>query len=317
MSSLFAAFGDVTFSPKLSPTSFEVQQGAVFAEHALVQRAPRIQFVGRELDAITLGMDLHFSFCTPSEERDKLVKLMRAHEAHPLTFGDGAWWGWFVIERLTTTLEQCSPAGTPWLISLQAELKEFTGDPAKPLERPAVNDGTPTLAVFPGRGSLLSLAAPAAGGGVWDTMRQAVSYAGQAASVAKEAAGIVATAREMFTGNGMEIAGKVLGGIDGLAGRAAGLTGGFAESLTSCVASLTEPLSGLKEAVGMAKEARDVFNEGWQAARQLGLVKEESHFSTALGTLGNSLETGQRLIERTSPVLQTFTAKIASRKETT
>ena len=56
MSSLFAAFGDVTFSPKLSPSSFEVQQGAVFAEHALVRRAPRIQFVGRELDAITLGI---------------------------------------------------------------------------------------------------------------------------------------------------------------------------------------------------------------------------------------------------------------------
>ncbi len=317
MSSLFAAFGDVTFSPKLSPASFETQQGAVFAEHALVQRAPRIQFVGRELDAITLGMDLHFSFCTPSEERDKLVKLMRAHEAHPLTFGDGTWWGWFVIERLTTTLEQCGPTGTPWLISLQVELKEFTGDPAKPLERPAINAGAPTLAVFPGRASLLSLAAPAAGGGMWDTMRQAVSYAGQAASVAKEAAGIVSTAREMFTGSGMEIAGKVLGGIDGLAGRAAGLTGGFAESLTSCAASLAEPLPGLKEAVGMAKEARDVFNEGWQAARQLGLVKEESHFRMALGTLGNSLEAGQRLIERTSPVLQTFTAKIASRKETT
>lgn len=315
MSSVFAAFGTVTFSPKLSPTSFEVQQGAVYAEHALIQRAPRIQFTGRELDTVTLGMDLHFSFCTPSEERDKLVKLMRGHEAQPLTFGDGTWWGWFVIEHLTTTLEQCSPAGTPWLISIQAELKEFTGDPAKPLERPAVNNGTPTLAVFPGRGSLLSLAAPAVGGGVWDTMRQAVSYAGQAASVAEEAAGIVITAREMFTGSGMEIAGKVLGGIDGLAGRAAGLTGDFAESLTACAASLTEPLSGLKDAVGMAKEARDIFNEGWQAARELGLVKEESHFNMALGTLGNSLEAGQRIIERTSPVLQTFTAKIASRKE--
>lgn len=315
MSSVFAAFGDVTFSPKLSPTSFEVQQGALFAEHALIQRAPRVQFTGRELDAITLGMDLHFSFCTPSEERGKLVKLMRAHEAHPLTFGDGTWWGWFVIERLTTTLEQCSPAGTPWLISLQAELREFTGDPAKPLERPAVNDGTPTLAVFPGRGSLLSLAAPAAGGGVWDTMRQAVSYAGQAANVAREAAGLVSTAREMFTGNGMEIAGKVLGGIDGLVGRTAGLAGNFSDSLTSCAASLSEPLSGLKDAVGMAKEARDVFNEGWQAAREIGLVKEESHFNMALTTLGNSLEAGRRLIERTSPVLQTFTSKIASRKE--
>ena len=317
MSSVFAAFGDVTFSPKLSPTSFEVQQGAVFAEHALIQRAPRVQFTGRELDAITLGMDLHFSFCTPSEERSKLVKLMRAHEAHPLTFGDGTWWGWFVIERLTTKLEQCSPAGTLWLISLQAELKEFTGDPAKPLERPAVNDGTPALAVFPGRGSLLSLAAPVTGGGVWDAMRQAVSYAGQAVSVAKEAAGIVSTGRELFTGNGMEIAGKALGGIDGLAGRVAGLAGHFSESMTACAASLAEPLDGLKEAVGMAKEARDVFNEGWQAARQLGLVKEASHFSMTLGTLGNSLEAGQRLIERASPVLQTFTAKIGSRKETT
>ena len=177
MFSVFAALGEVTFSPRLSPSAFEASQGATFAEHALVERAPRIQFVGRTLDAISLGMDLHFSFCTPQEEREKLIAMMRKHEAQPLTFGDGTFWGYFVLTKVTTELEQCAPNGTPWLISLKAELKEFTGDPAQPQERPAVSASAPALSVFPGRASLLELAIPATGGGVWDGMRKAVSCA--------------------------------------------------------------------------------------------------------------------------------------------
>lgn len=219
MFSVFATLGDVLFAPRLSPSGLDVQQGAAFAEHALFSRAPRLQYTGRELDVLNLVFDLHFSFCTPAEEKKKLETMLRGHQAHPLVFGDGSWWGYFVLERLSTTFEQCSPSGTPWLISMQAELKEYTGDPAKPLERPAVSDGAPSLAVYPGQGSLLSLATPAAGGGLWDTMRTAVSFAQQARGIVSEATDLVGLARDVAGAGGpFEAVSLALGGADRLGG---------------------------------------------------------------------------------------------------
>ena len=113
MFSVFATLGDVLFAPRLSPSGLDVQQGAAFAEHALFSRAPRLQYTGRELDVLNLVFDLHFSFCTPAEEKKKLENMLRGHQAHPLVFGDGSWWGYFVLERLSTTFEQCSPSSTP------------------------------------------------------------------------------------------------------------------------------------------------------------------------------------------------------------
>ena len=40
MFSVFATLGDVLLSPRLSPSAFDAQQGAMFAEHALFSRAP-------------------------------------------------------------------------------------------------------------------------------------------------------------------------------------------------------------------------------------------------------------------------------------
>ena len=77
MFSVFATLGDALFSPRLSPSGLDVQQGAAYAEHALFSRAPRLQYTGRELDTLSLTFDLHFSFCTPVEEKKKLETMLR------------------------------------------------------------------------------------------------------------------------------------------------------------------------------------------------------------------------------------------------
>ena len=89
MFSVFATLGDALFSPRLSPSGLDVQQGAAYAEHALFSRAPRLQYTGRELDTLSLTFDLHFSFCTPVEEKKKLDALRDAFRAtHPeISFG--------------------------------------------------------------------------------------------------------------------------------------------------------------------------------------------------------------------------------------
>lgn len=322
MFSVFATLGDVLISPKLSPSGFDVQQGATFAEHALFSRPPRLQYTGRELDALSLIFDLHFSFCTPVEEKKKLETMLREHQAHPLVFGDGSWWGYFVLERLSTTLEQCGPTGTPWLISMQAELKEFTGDPAKPPERPAVSDGAPSLAVYPGSASLLSLAAPLAGG-LWDTMRTAVSYAQQARGIISEATGLVQLARDVANaGNPFDAVSLALGGADrlgGLLGKAGGLASGLGEALGACAAAL--PLesmasigASLKTAIGAAGELAGVVREGAALASALGV--DTGNVGRMLGQVDSCLTTGASCLDRCAPALQWLTAQVTTRQAT-
>ena len=313
MFSVFATLGDALFSPRLSPSGLDVQQGAAYAEHALFSRAPRLQYTGRELDTLSLTFDLHFSFCTPVEEKKKLETMLREHQAHPLVFGDGSWWGYFVLERLSTTLEQCGPTGTPWLISMQAELKEYTGDPAKPLERPAVSDGAPSLAVYPGSTSLLSLAAPLAGG-MWDTMRTAVSCAQQARGIVNDVTNIVGLARDVANaGSPFEVVSLALGGTDrlaGLFGRAGGLASGLAEALGACASTL--PAEDIREAVRAAGELTGLMRDGAALASALGA--DTGDIGRTLGQIDACLFEGKVALDRCAPVLQSFSAGIAARE---
>lgn len=313
MFSVFATLGDALFSPRLSPSGLDVQQGAAYAEHALFSRAPRLQYTGRELDTLSLTFDLHFSFCTPVEEKKKLETMLREHQAHPLVFGDGSWWGYFVLERLSTTLEQCGPTGTPWLISMQAELKEYTGDPAKPLERPAVSDGAPSLAVYPGSTSLLSLAAPLAGG-MWDTMRTAVSCAQQARGIVNDVTNIVGLARDVANaGSPFEVVSLALGGTDrlaGLFGRAGGLSSGLAEALGACASAL--PAEDVREGVRAAGELTGLMRDGAALVSTLGA--DTGDIGRTLGQINSCLFEGKVALDRCAPVLQSFSAGIAARE---
>lgn len=313
MFSVFATLGDALFFPRLSPSGLDVQQGAAYAEHALFSRAPRLQYTGRELDTLSLTFDLHFSFCTPVEEKKKLETMLREHQAHPLVFGDGSWWGYFVLERLSTTLEQCGPTGTPWLISMQAELKEYTGDPAKPPERPAVSDGAPSLAVYPGSTSLLSLVAPLAGG-MWDTMRTAVSRAQQARGIVNDVANAVGLARDVADAGGpFEAVSLALGGTDrlaGLFGRAGGLSSGLAEALGACAA--VSPGEDIREAVRAAGELTGLMRDGAALASALGA--DTGDIGRTLGQIDACLFEGKVALDRCAPVLQSFSAGIAARE---
>ncbi len=315
MFNIFAVLGEALISPKLSPSSLEVRQSEVFAEHAVFSGPSRLQYTGRQPDILSLAFDLHFSFCTPAQERAKLEAMLRGHQAQALVFGDGSFWGWFVLESLSTTLEQCSPGGTPWLISMQAELKEFTGDPAAPPERPAVSDGAPLPAVYPGSSSLLSLPVPSAGGGVWDAVRAAVSFAGQAGSVISQAADLAALGRRVAdAGSPWEAVNLAMGGagrLGGLLNSAGLLSSGLQDTLTALTESL--PLEEIAPALEAAAETGALMAEGVRLAESLGADIGDT--GRTLSRVNACLDAGQSALYRCSPLLQRFSADVAARKE--
>ena len=173
-------------------------------------------------------------------------------------------------------------------------------------------DGAPSLSVYPGSTSLLSLAAPLAGG-MWDTMRTAVSCAQQARGIVNDVANVVGLARDVANaGSPFEVVALALGGTDrlaGLFGRAGGLSSGLAEALGACASSL--PAEDIREAVRAAGELTGLMRDGAALASALGA--DTGDIGRTLGQIDSCLFEGKVALDRCAPVLQSFSAGIAAR----
>ncbi|XLM22142.1 phage tail protein, partial [Chromobacterium piscinae] len=134
---MFALLGDVQFDLITYFDGFESQFGADYAEHALMEGKPRLQWMADKLDEIRIQLSFHSQYCDPEAELLKLRQALTDHQAMALVLGNGDYKGWFVLTELQATSKQTDKAGT--LIALEASitLREFVGDKKKPLP-PAV-----------------------------------------------------------------------------------------------------------------------------------------------------------------------------------
>jgi len=129
---VFAQLGDIQFD---LITYFEGLDGTIgynFAEHAVIEGKPHLQFIGDGLEAVNLALRFHQGYCDPQAEFKRLKDAAAKHEALPFLFGNGLYKGRYVITEITDTVETTASDGT--VISLEAKiaLKEWVED--KPLE---------------------------------------------------------------------------------------------------------------------------------------------------------------------------------------
>ncbi len=196
---MFAILGEVEFDLITYFDGLETRFGADYAEHALIARKPRLQFVGDKLDEVRIDLVFHASYCHPEAELVRLKKALASHDALSLVLGNGDYKGRFVITGLTATGRHTDTAGTLLAVEASMELREFTGDPAQP-PAPAVRPAGSVLQV-PARGALVAarpakVPATAASG-----LAQAVTAAKSALSTASNALSAVATVRSLASGD--------------------------------------------------------------------------------------------------------------------
>src|ERR1700730_412153 len=94
---LFAVLGEIPFQVVGSPEGYESRRGYDFAEHRVIERKPRLQWLGHELAPLTFELRLHSSFTDPAAKLALLRSTAAAHLALPLVFGNGGFRGFFVI----------------------------------------------------------------------------------------------------------------------------------------------------------------------------------------------------------------------------
>lgn len=121
----YTLLGDVGFDVVTYPDSWETQYGAEFAEHALIDSKPRLQWVGDRLDEIRWTVALHAGYCDPEAELLKLQQLIASHVASPLHLANGDFKGTFVATECSISTRHTFPDGTLLWAEGSLTLKEY------------------------------------------------------------------------------------------------------------------------------------------------------------------------------------------------
>jgi len=122
---MFALLGDITLEAVASPETIESARGWDFAEQKTVESTPKLQWIGNELEDITLDFVSHVSFADPAADVATLEAAGDAHRALALVFGNGEHWGYFVITKLSKSPKQLAADGSTIAIALKLTLKQW------------------------------------------------------------------------------------------------------------------------------------------------------------------------------------------------
>lgn len=129
---MFLILGGIGFGRTTSPTGFESRRPVSYAELAVIEGQPLLQYTGDGLEAITLNFQFHADYCKPQELWDELVLRHTSHKALSLHQGNGLLLGKFVIADLSRTTTIAAEDGTLYGFECTLELLEYVDH--KPLE---------------------------------------------------------------------------------------------------------------------------------------------------------------------------------------
>lgn len=302
---MFALLGDVQFDLITYFDGFESQFGTDFAEHALIEGKPRLQFIGDKLDEIRIQLAFHLHYCDPEAELAKLKDALAAHQAMALVLGNGDYKGWFVLTDVQATSKHTDKAGT--LIALEASitLREFVGDKKNPLQPPAVQPKLPPAAAKALPASQTAGVATLASGtaAVRDNIRQAVTYANQAQSALRVAVDAARLAQKLRD-NPLAALGRVPSLLTGMKQVAGPL-----ENLSPALASLT---SQLPEAAGILRASNNALGAVRNAQGALSAVSA-STVTGRIDYLAGQLSAATGALESAAPSISKLAGKVVTR----
>lgn len=133
---IWAVLGEIEFEQLNHPSAQSERTTADYAEHALLQGKPKLQWVGEGLDGLSLELAFHAALVDPDVEIRKLKTAKAAHDPLPYVLGSGDYRGIYVITALDVTTRKTDANGRLLSAVVSLELLEYTGKYTKPLPRP-------------------------------------------------------------------------------------------------------------------------------------------------------------------------------------
>lgn len=121
----YIILGDVGYALLTSPTSYDLEKRADYAEHEVTEGKPLLQYMGPGLDQIALSFTFHADFVDPQSSWDELVGVLDARTAFPVSMGNGLFMGTFVLTELARIATVTDQDGSLVAIDCQVKLKEW------------------------------------------------------------------------------------------------------------------------------------------------------------------------------------------------
>lgn len=122
---MYALLGPIFFETLTSPEAFRSKTDYHFAEHQVVEAAPRLQWIFDELETISLDLHFNYKYSNPYLQMVLLRATAEAHLPLPLAFGNGVFRGFFVIESVEETLKYQADDGSYMDVEARVELREW------------------------------------------------------------------------------------------------------------------------------------------------------------------------------------------------
>ena len=125
---IYAVLGDIEFE-LLPIVGLQEDHAWNYAEHAVIEGKPLLQYIGYALDETTISIRLHRQFCDPGAVFAKLKTVADQHQPLLFQVASGEVYGRRVISKISRTIETTADNGMPIAIEAQMTLREYF-DPA-------------------------------------------------------------------------------------------------------------------------------------------------------------------------------------------
>ncbi len=125
---MYAMLGNIKFDLLTSPISTDDKRAYTYAEHAVIEGKPRLQYTGDDLESIDITFRFHKDFCDPASQQEKIIAAANAHKALPLVMGDGTYIGYFVILEVSCGPQAAMKDGSLIYTELSVKLKEWVDE---------------------------------------------------------------------------------------------------------------------------------------------------------------------------------------------
>ena len=120
---MWGKFGEVIFRLAKTPKTLNRIGRAKFSRISIFGEKEKLHFTGIEPEQVEMSIDLHYSFCNPSKEVEKLKQYLEKGESYFLIVGDYVR-GKFVIEEVREEVERTDKNGNPLKILVNLILRE-------------------------------------------------------------------------------------------------------------------------------------------------------------------------------------------------
>lgn len=230
----WAILGDISFDILSSPHSYSHRSAVTWAEHALIQGKPKLEWTGDELDEIAFEILLHSHLVKTETQLRLLREAKEKHQPMALVMGDGDYKGPYVITGIDTNINTTTPGGRVRSATINLTLKEYTGEfiPLPPTE--GLLD------------SLLTFIDAKVGTDLKNTTQLALGYV-------RSASNIINTGINAY----QQIKDNPLSALNSLA------------ELTSITHQAIEPLNQLSQITGMVNDGQALVKAGNQALKEV------------------------------------------------